>query len=50
MWVLISKARRSSTASRDAVLGWADSFEVADSSWAAFQAALDFVVDHQLPM
>jgi len=50
MLVLTGKARRSSTAARDAVLGWADSFEVADSSWSAFQAALDLVVDHQLPM
>ena len=50
MRVLTGKARRSSTAARDAVLGWADSFEVADSSWTAFQAALDLVVDHQLPM
>lgn len=48
--VLTGKARRSPTAAREAVLGWADSFEVADSSWAAFQAALDLVVDHQLPM
>jgi predicted nucleic acid-binding protein len=48
--VLTGKARRSPTAAREAVLGWADSFEVADSSWTAFQAALDLVVDHQLPM
>jgi predicted nucleic acid-binding protein len=48
--VLTAKARRSPTAAREAVLGWADSFEVADSSWTAFQAALDLVVDHQLPM
>ncbi len=48
--VLTGKARRPPTAAREAVLGWADSFEVADSSWAAFQAALDLVVDHQLPM
>ena len=48
--VLTGKARRSPTAAREAVLGWADSFAVADSSWTAFQAALDLVVDHQLPM
>ena len=48
--VLTGKARRTPTAARQAVLGWADSFEVADSSWSAFQAALDLVVDHQLPM
>ena len=48
--VLTGKARRTPTAARQAVLGWADSFEVADSSWSAFQSALDLVVDHQLPM
>lgn len=48
--VLTGKARRTPTAAREAVLGWADSFEVADSNWPAFQAALDLVVDHQLPM
>jgi predicted nucleic acid-binding protein len=48
--VLTGKARRFPRAAREAVLGWADSFEVADSSWTAFQAALDLVVDYQLPM
>ena len=32
------------------MLAWADSFEVADSTWFAFQAALDLTVDHQLQM
>lgn len=27
---------------------WADSFEVADSSWRAFQAAMDLAIDHGL--
>jgi len=48
--VLTGKAKRTPAAARDSVLGWADSFEVADSTWPAFQAALDLVVDHQLPM
>lgn len=48
--VLTGKAKRTPTQTRDAVLGWADSFEVADSTWFAFQAALDLTVDHQLPM
>ena len=48
--VLTGKAGRSTIQSRTAVLGWADSFEVADSTWFAFQAALDLVVDHQIPM
>lgn len=33
---------------RSAILGWADSFAVADSTWESFQAALDLVVDHRL--
>ncbi len=48
--VLTGKARRPPASVREAVLGWADGFEVVDSSWTAFQAALDLVVDHQLPM
>lgn len=48
--VLTGKAKRTPSQTREAVLGWADSFEVADSSWFAFQAALDLTVDHQLPM
>jgi predicted nucleic acid-binding protein len=48
--ILTGKARRSAEQTRQAVLGWADSYEVADSSWLAFQAALDLTVDHQLPL
>jgi len=48
--VLIGKAKRAPTDTRDAMLGWADSFEIADSTWPAFQAAFDLVADHQLPM
>ena len=48
--VLTGKAKRSAEQAREAVLGWADSFEVADSTWFAFQSALDLTVDHQLPM
>ncbi len=48
--VLTSKDKRSSSQAREAVLSWADSFEVADSTWFAFQAALDLTVDHPLPM
>ncbi|MDY6909072.1 MAG: hypothetical protein SWC40_03855 [Thermodesulfobacteriota bacterium] len=29
---------------------WADSFEVADSSWSAFQAAIDLAIDHGFQM
>jgi predicted nucleic acid-binding protein len=45
--VLKVKARRPAGAVRAAVLGWADSFDVADSTWPDFQAALDLMVDHQ---
>ena len=48
--VLTGKAKRTPSQAREGVLGWADSFEVADSTWFAFQAALDLTVDHQLPM
>ena len=46
--VLTTKAKRPASQARDAVLAWADSFEVADSTWFAFQAALDLTVDHPL--
>lgn len=46
--VLTGKAKRETTAVREAILGWADSFEVADSSWPAFQSALDLAADHGL--
>jgi predicted nucleic acid-binding protein len=46
--VLRSKAKRSAEDTRSAVLSWADTFGVADSTWPAFQAALDLNVDHKL--
>ncbi|MFZ2542491.1 MAG: PIN domain-containing protein [Gallionella sp.] len=46
--VLTSKAKRKTSPARNAILGWADSFEVADSTWTAFQSALDLAADHQL--
>jgi len=46
--VLTEKARRNPGKSREAILSWADSYAVADSSWAAFQSALDLCVDHGL--
>ncbi|OIP15137.1 MAG: VapC toxin family PIN domain ribonuclease [Comamonadaceae bacterium CG_4_9_14_3_um_filter_60_33] len=48
--VLTGKAKRSASQAREAVLSWADTFDVADSTWFAFQAALDLTVDHQLPI
>jgi predicted nucleic acid-binding protein len=46
--VLTGKAGRDLKAAREAIMGWADSFEIADSSWTAFQSALDLSVDHGL--
>jgi len=46
--LLTRKLLRSRQRARTAVLEWADSFEVADSSWSAFQAALDLCTDHEL--
>lgn len=46
--VLTGKAQRKAGPAREAIMTWADSFEVADSSWAAFQAAIDLATDHKL--
>lgn len=46
--VLTGKAKRDPAGVREAILAWADSFEVADSSWVAFQSALDLAADHGL--
>jgi len=48
--VLTGKAKRSPASTREAILGWADSFEVLDSTWPAFQSAFDLTVDHNLPI
>lgn len=46
--LLTGKATRNAGAARDALLGWADAFDVADSTWSAFQSAFDLASDHQL--
>ena len=46
--VLTAKAKRKASTARTAILDWADTFPVADSTWTAFQAALDLAADHQL--
>lgn len=46
--VLTGKAKRETGHTREAIMAWADSFEVADSSWSAFQAAMDLSIDHRL--
>ncbi|MFM7290388.1 MAG: PIN domain-containing protein [Planctomycetia bacterium] len=50
MLVLTRKAGRIREAARDAVLGWADSFDVVDSTWASFQSAFDLCVNHDFRM
>ena len=47
-WVLTGKAGFDADGARTAILSWADAFEVADSSWPAFQGALDIATDHRL--
>ena len=46
--VLTGKARRDAASAQKAVLGWADAYETADSTWTAFQAAMDVAVNHNL--
>lgn len=46
--VLVEKAKREASLAREAIMAWADSFAVVDSSWSAFQAGLDLAIDHQL--
>lgn len=46
--VLTGKAKRTAAQARTAVLGWADAYPVADSTWSAFQAAFDLCTDHGL--
>ena len=46
--VLTGKTKRSPDSARASIQEWADSFEVADSTWSAFQSAFDLSVDHNL--
>lgn len=46
--VITARKGLSAPFARDLILGWADVFEVADSTWTSFQSALDLVADHQL--
>jgi len=50
MLILSRKGGRTREAARDAVLGWADSFDVIDSTWASFQSAFDLSVNHEFGM
>ena len=46
--VLTGRAGLVASRAREAILGWSDSFDVADSTWTAFQSAIDLATDHQL--
>lgn len=46
--VLTAKAKRRPETARGAVLEWSDAFVVADSTWTAFQSALDLAGAHSL--
>ena len=48
--VLTSKLKKSSADVREMLLSWSDAMMVADSTWTAFQAAMDLSVDHQISM
>jgi predicted nucleic acid-binding protein len=46
--VLTGKGGCSPDIARSRVLQWTDSFEVANSTWSAFQSGFDLTVDHNL--
>ena len=46
--VLVGKARRAPDEARTAIIGWADAFDVADSTFDAMRSALDLAADHQV--
>ena len=46
--VLIGKAKRKPETVREALMTWMDTFDLAESSLPAFQAALDLSIDHGL--
>lgn len=46
--VLTGKLRRDAETVRNALLDWSDAYEVADSTWPVFQAAIDLACDHRM--
>lgn len=46
--VLTGKAAREAVDARAAILDWADTYDVIDSTWRAFQSGMDLCVDHRL--
>lgn len=48
--VLTGKAERNAVEVREAAIGWADAFEVGDSTWRAMESAFDLVAAHGVPI
>ena len=48
--VLTTKLKKSSADVREMLLSWSDAVVVADTTWTAFQSAIDLTVDHQISM
>jgi predicted nucleic acid-binding protein len=48
--VLVGKAHRSPADAKAAIIGWADAFDIADSTYDALRGALDLAADHQMPI
>ena len=48
--ILTSKLKKSSADVRELLLSWSDAVVVADTTWTAFQSAIDLTVDHQISM
>ena len=48
--VLTSKLKKSSADARELLLSWSDAVVVVDTTWTAFQSAMDLTVDHQISM
>ena len=48
--ILTTKLKRSSADARELLLSWSDAVVVADTTWTAFQSAMDLTVDHQISM
>jgi len=46
--VLTANGGFDSVAARASILSWADTFEIADSTWRAFKSAFDLGMDHKL--
>lgn len=48
--VIVGKARRTPAEAKSAIIGWADAFDVADSTLDAMRGALDLATDHRMPI